>query len=84
MPIYIYGCDQCGREFTFSHSMTETIEDCEVCEVSGSLTRRPSMFSNIKTKPQRKPKIGDCVKSFIEEAKEDLHQQKDNLRKKND
>jgi len=84
MPIYIYGCNHCGSEITISHSMTESVEDCEVCEISGSLTRRPSMFSNIKKKKQHKPKVGDCVKSFIEEVKEDLHQQKDTLRKKND
>jgi len=84
MPIYIYGCGNCGSEITISHSMTETVEDCEVCEVSSSLTRRPSMFSNIKREPEQKQKAGDYVKNFIEEAKQDLHEQKDNLRKKND
>jgi len=84
MPIYIYGCDQCGSELTVSHSMTEIMEDCEVCEISGSLTRRPSMFSSVKKKPEQKQKVGDHVKSFIEEAKQDLSQQKDNLGKKDD
>jgi len=84
MPIYIYGCDICGSEITISHSMTETMEDCEVCEESGSLMRRPSMFSNIKRKPEQKEKTGNYVKGFIEEAKQDLKQQKINLRKKND
>ena len=84
MPIYIYGCDNCGSEITVSHSMTETIEDCEVCEISSSLTRRPSMFSNIKKKPEQKQKVGDYVESFIKEAEQDLKQQKNNLRKKND
>jgi uncharacterized membrane protein YgcG len=64
--------------------MTETMEDCEVCEISGSLTRKPSMFSSIKKKPEQKQKVGDHVKSFIEEAKQDLNQQKNNLEKKND
>jgi len=84
MPIYIYGCNHCGSELTVSHSMTETMEDCEVCEISGSLTRRPSIFSSIKKKPEQKQKVGDHVKSFIEEAKQDLNQQKNNLEKKND
>jgi len=84
MPIYIYGCDHCGSEITVSHSMTETMENCEVCEISGSLTRRPSMFSSVKKKPEQKQKVGDYVENFIEEAKQDLSQQKDTLRKKND
>jgi putative FmdB family regulatory protein len=84
MPIYIYGCDNCGSETTVSHSMTEIIEDCEVCEISSSLTRRPSMFSNIKKKPEQKQKVGDYVEGFIKEAEQDLKQQKNNLRKKND
>ena len=84
MPIYIYGCNHCGSELTVSHSMTETMEDCDVCEISSSLTRRPSMFSNIKKKPEQKQKVGSYVKNFIEEAQEDLKQQKNDLRKKND
>jgi len=84
MPIYIYSCDSCGSELTVSHSMTETMEDCDVCEISSSLTRRPSMFSNIKKKPEQKQKVGSYVKNFIEEAQEDLKQQKNDLRKKND
>lgn len=85
MPIYIYGCDHCGSEITISHSMTESVENCEVCEISGSLIRRPSMFSNIKKKTESKLKVGDRVKNFIEEADADLKQQKDTfLRKRND
>jgi hypothetical protein len=64
--------------------MTETMEDCEICDLSGSLSRRPSMFSNIKPKPKQKEKVGDHVKSFIEEATQDLKQQKEDLRNKND
>jgi len=64
--------------------MTETMEDCEVCEVSSSLARRPSIFSNIKRATKQKKKVGDHVKSFITEAQQDLKQQKDNLRNKND
>ena len=84
MPIYIYSCENCGSEITISHSMTETMEDCEVCEEVGCLTRRPSMFSSVKKNTNKKQKIGSHVKGFIEEAEQDLKQQKDNLRKKND
>ena len=62
--------------------MTETMEDCEVCESSGTLTRIPAMFSNIKIK--REQKVGNVVKDFIEESKEDLKNQKKILGKQND
>ena len=84
MPIYIYSCDNCGSEITISHSMTETVEDCEACESASCLVRRPSVFSNIKTKPDKKEKTGDQVKEFIEDAKKELSQQKSGLREKND
>jgi len=84
MPIYIYSCENCGSEITISHSMTETVEDCEVCESLDSMTRRPSMFSSIKARPETKEKVGACVKKHIEDAKKELEQQKSNLRNKND
>ena len=84
MPIYIYSCDNCGSETTISHSMTETVEDCVVCESTDCLVRRPSVFSNIKTKPEKKEKPGARVKEFIEDAKKELSQQKSELREKND
>jgi putative FmdB family regulatory protein len=84
MPIYIYTCDHCGSEATISHSMTEIVEDCEVCEESGSLARRPSIFSSAIKTSEQKAKVGNYVKGFIEEAKQDLKQQKTNLGEKND
>jgi len=84
MPIYVYNCDNCGSEITISHSMTETVEDCEVCELTNCLVRRPSVFSNIKAKPEKKEKAGAQVKEFIEDAKKELSQQKSELREKND
>jgi len=78
MPIYTYKCDNCEEEFRVSHSMTETQEICEVCENINTLTRVPSIFSNVKI--ERKHKVGNIVKDFIEESKEDLKEQKQDLR----
>jgi len=84
MPIYIYTCENCGESTKVSHSMTETMEDCEVCESPNTLVRKPSMFSNIRRKPEQKAKIGTHVEEFIEDAKKELKQQKKALRSKND
>ena len=84
MPIYIYGCENCGSEITISHSMTETVELCPVCESIGTLTRRPALFSNIKKISDKKEKVGSYVEEFIEDAKKELDQQKSDLRTKND
>ena len=84
MPIYLYTCEKCGSETKVSHSMTETMEDCEVCGSSKTLVRVPAIFSNIKRKPKQKEKIGSYIKDFIKDAKKDLKQQKEELRNKND
>ena len=84
MPIYLYTCEKCGSETKVSHSMTEIMEDCEVCESSETLVRVPAMFSNIKRKVEQKEKVGSHVREFIKEAKKDLKTQKKELRNKND
>lgn len=84
MPIYVYGCEKCGCETTVSHSMTETMEYCDVCETIGTLVRRPSMFSSPKNESEQKEKPGSYVKEFIEDAKKDLNKQKEELSIKND
>ena len=84
MPIYIYGCEKCGSEITVSHSMTETMEYCEVCETIGTLVRRPSMFFRAKNESKQKVAPGEHVEEFIESAKNDLKKQKEELNNKND
>ncbi len=82
MPIYIYECTNCGTVSKISHSMSEKIEYCDVCESIGTLFRRPSLFYN--PKKDTKEKIGSHVNEFIKDAKKDLEQQKEELRNKND
>jgi len=78
MPIYTYRCNKCEEEFRVSHSMTEKQEICELCESIGTLTRVPALFSNSKI--ERKQKVGALVRDFINESKEDLKEQKKDLR----
>jgi hypothetical protein len=62
--------------------MTEIQEICEVCESINTLARVPSIFSNLKI--EKKQKVGTCVKEYIEQAKEDVKDQKRALKDKND
>ena len=69
----------CEEEFRVSHSMTENKKFVKCVKVLALLTRVPSIFSNLKI--ERKQKVGNLVKEFIEESKEDLKEQKKDLRK---
>jgi len=84
MPIYIYICKDCDSETKISHSMSETIEHCEACDATGTLVRMPSMFLHIKETSKQETTAASRVKEFIEEAKDDLSEQKKILRDKND
>ena len=57
--------------------MSEKIEYCEVCESIGTLIRKPSMFFNAKKKS--KQGVGARVKEFIDDARNDLQRQKEEL-----
>ena len=72
MPHYTYRCDECGGVFAAFHSMKERLVDCEGCESADSLERVPSSFSmHIKEKV-----AGKIVKSFIEDAREEVKEEK--------
>jgi hypothetical protein len=73
-----------GHESKHSHSMSELMEDCDVCEENGVLKRVPTLFSNFKRYQKKEEKVGNHVKNFIEEAKVDLKKQKEELKNKND
>ena len=81
MPIYIYECTKCDTSIKVSHSMSEKMEYCDVCETIGTLVRKPSMFFNVKK--ESKQKTGSYVEEFIKDAKKDLEEQKGELKNKN-
>lgn len=79
MPKYFYGCKECDSVLTFYHSMNETKEDCTECSATKSLVRKPSLFVFQQHENNNK-KIGQVVKESIEEFKEDLEIQKEELK----
>ena len=79
MPTYLYACENCLEEWKERHGMSEEIKECQRCE-SENIYRKPSLFANLsKHKGDKKQKVGSHVKEFIENSKEGLKQQKEEL-----
>ena len=78
MPIYLYECGACLGSWKETHSMTEDAKDCFWCD-SENIYRKPSEFTNLAKQTERKKKVGDLTNEFIENSKEDLQKQKEEL-----
>lgn len=78
MPRYHYHCDKCDADFEYYHAMSEKKTTCEVCNQQ-TLLKVPS-FSGI-IKKEDKHKVGTIVENYIEEAKEELKREKENIKK---
>jgi len=81
MPKYIYRCNECEDEFEIYHSMSDRLNDCESCELTGSLIRVPSFTTKIVKNTNNSSKVGDIVISHIEEARQQLKKEKEKLTK---
>ena len=75
MPTYCYHCEQCDEHFEVFHSMKSTETVCAVCGAEDCLTRVPSMpiYFNKNT-------AGNIVKQHIEDAKQQLAEDKKEAR----
>ena len=79
MPRYTYKCDVCGESFEIFHSISEKLTDCE-CGEENSLKRIPSLPFCVSAKPN-KQKAGEAVKEFIEDARKEVREAKQNMSK---
>lgn len=75
MPTYCYHCEECDEHFEAFHSMKSIETVCQVCGAEGHLIRVPSMPTYFK-----KSSAGNIVKQHIEEAKEQLREDKKEAR----
>jgi putative FmdB family regulatory protein len=80
MPRYCYHCDACGHVFEKFHSMSEKVSQCISCEKVDQVRRVPAGF-RILTNDGADPstKVGDVVKKHIEEAKEEVKKEKQEM-----
>ena len=80
MPRYVYSCEECGVIYQRAHSIKEKLTDCEDCGIEGALKRIPSMpLVLTKKQENQKRQAGTLVKEYIEDAKEDLKEEKRDL-----
>ena len=76
MPKYIYKCKECEDIFEASHSMSERLTDCETCNTIDSLKKLPSHIAT----QYKDNQAGKVVDSYIEEAKQDIAEEKRRLK----
>lgn len=78
MPKYVYRCAVCKNSWEVLLSLKEAKEFTYVgCSVCGrQAIRVPQSFSVREEKKETPKQVGDITESFIEEAREELDQQK--------
>ena len=79
MPRYFYKCKSCQVLLSIHHPMSVQAEDCSECGAENSLIKKPSFFS-IDENQKTNCKVGDVVKKSISELKEELQQDKQELK----
>jgi len=81
VPKYVYYCNECKEEFEARHPLGETLENCNICHHAHSLVRRPStIFLNKKfSNLEGKSKPGTLVRAAIEDATQDLKEEREKL-----
>ena len=80
MPLYDYYCSDCKSKFYVMHAMSEKCEECAYCQ-SENVERMIANISYDIDPNNYKKKVGDLVKTHIEEAKKDVKEQKKNMSK---
>lgn len=80
MPKYTYHCQDCDKVYEMTHSMSEIISICQGCGSDKGLNKIPTSFNLNKSIDHKGQKPGTVVKQSINELKEDLEQQKKDLK----
>jgi len=80
MPRYTYRCQNCDAFFQIVHSIKEKLKDCEECQLADTLQRIPSIpFVIDKLTTAEKRPVGNVVKEYIEDVRDELQQEKREL-----
>ena len=78
MPRYSYKCDSCETCFLAMHPSDEVLEKCNICDSTGSLTKLLTKPTYV-AKGRKNKKVGQLTEDFIDEARQDLKKQKQDL-----
>lgn len=77
MPNYVYHCEKCDNIFEYYHGMKEKKTECEVCKEQ-TLLKLPHFSGTIKK--ENKQKAGSIVENYIEETREEIKREKEQLK----
>lgn len=80
MPRYQYRCKKCGLVSNFVHLSSEVETDCSNCNSDDTLVKLLTNFSTRK-KSNKQQKAGQLTEEFIEDSRQELEQQKNELNK---
>ena len=75
MPKYNYKCKECQGEFETVHAMSERLTDCEQCNTMDTLVKIPNKIAT----HYKDKETGKVVDSYIEEAKQEVREEKRRL-----
>jgi len=80
MPNYVYKCISCKESVDIFHSFSEKPTDCKLCGAENSLRRDYSAPFSIGNKgPKLDKQVGQVVRQHIEEAREEVRQEKEKI-----
>lgn len=79
MPRYVYRCTECEELSTILHLSEEVRYDCPRCNKTNSLIKLLTRFTTSNTKTASRKKVGIVTEECIQDAREDLEEQKDAL-----
>jgi putative FmdB family regulatory protein len=79
VPRYEYWCHACDKDVVIQHLSSETADTCPECQKSDTLKRKISSFSTSSRSRPTKRKVGEVTEEFINSARDELKQQKNEL-----
>jgi len=82
MPRYQYRCTHCDHTSVIQHLSDETVSICPECNKDNALVKQLTSFMSRNTKVIPKVHTGQVTEEFIQTAREDLKQQKKELKNK--
>lgn len=82
MPRYTYRCTSCDTHQDIFHLADEKPENCMQCNSSENLVKLLSPITTIGRKSKVPRKTGELTEEFIENSRQELEQQKEDLANK--
>ena len=80
MPRYSYRCTECEEVSVVFHLSDEVTPECPGCSAPKGLVKLLTKFTTDR-KQSSKPKTGELTEEFIQDARQELDQQKQDLDK---